>query len=341
VADGPSSPDTPDRVADGARGRRRRERPVGIAIVGPTASGKTALSIEVARRLDGEIVSMDSRQVYRQMDIGTAKASAAERGAVPHHGLDLVEPDRRYSAGRFARDARGWIDDIRARGRVPIMVGGTGFFLRALTEPLFREPALPARARSDLEAYLADVPDKEQLRWLRRLDPQGAERLGRGGGSQRRKRALEVALLTGRPLGWWHEHAPAGEPAVPLLVFVVRIPREEMDRRIDQRVGRMLEQGLVQEVQSLLARGYDRDDPGMSGVGYREVIDHLRGDCTFEEAADRIRRATRQYARRQLTWNRNQLPHAIELDGTRPAQELAAIVAEEWRRGSQAAQAQQ
>jgi tRNA dimethylallyltransferase len=135
--------------------------PEAVAIVGPTASGKTALSLEVAARLNGEIISMDSRQVYRGMDIGTAKATPAQQAAVPHHGLDLVDPDRRFGAGEFARRARLWIEEIRGRGRVPILVGGTGFFLRALTDPIFREPALDPGHRRALQAYLEGLETEE------------------------------------------------------------------------------------------------------------------------------------------------------------------------------------
>ena len=301
-----------------------------LVITGPTATGKTALSIEVARRLDGEVVSMDSRQVYRGMDIGTAKATPEQRREVPHHGLDLVDPDERYSAGRFARDARQWIAEIRSRGHVPILVGGTGFFLRSLTHPLFAEPEMSHERRERLKRYLADRPTEELWRWLRVLDPESAATLERGGGRQRIARAIEVATLTGRPIGWWHRHAPPEVPALSPLVFVLDLPREVLYRRIDERVTEMLRAGLVDEVKRLLDRGYDLGDPGMNATGYVELIPYLRGECSLDEAADAIRRATRHYARRQLTWFRNQLEDAIWLDASRPLADVADEVVRIW-----------
>jgi tRNA dimethylallyltransferase len=304
-----------------------------IVLTGPTAVGKTALAIRVARRLDAEIVSVDSRQVYRGLDIGTAKATAEERAAVPHHGLDVVDPDVRYSAGRFARDARGWIDGIRERGRVPLLVGGTGFFLRALMDPLFEEPPMDRDRRHRLEGFLEGVEEERLRDWLGALDPESAERLERSGGRQRVLRAIEVAVLTGRPLGWWHRERPGSEPGIDALVFVLHRPRSELYARIDQRVDAMLDAGLLEETARLLEAGYGDDAPGMSATGYPEASQVLSGELDREEAADRIRRRTRRYARRQLTWFRNKLPaDAVWLDGRRPTDELVDEVVERWDR---------
>ena len=306
-------------------------RPEGIAIVGPTASGKTALSLEVARRLNAEIVSMDSRQVYRGMDIGTAKATPAEREAVPHHGLDLIDPGERFSAGRFAEFARATMRDIRSRGRVPVLAGGTGFFLRALTAPLFDEPDMDAARRTALEERLRALDDASLRRWLDALDPDTAASLHEGGGRQRMLRALEVVLLTGRSLAWWHRHAPPAEDPVPLLVVALDLARDELDRRIDQRARAMVRGGLLDEVRTLLEAGVAADAPGMTATGYREIVAHLRGDVSLEEAVAQIQRATRQYARRQRTWFRNQLgAETLRLDGARPVDELAAAVVAAW-----------
>lgn len=307
----------------------------GIAIVGPTASGKTALAIEVARRLDGEVISVDSRQVYRGMDIGTAKATPAERTAVPHHGLDLVPPDARYSAGEFAREARRWIEQIRARGHVPILAGGTGFFLRALTHPMFGEPALPPDRRERLKEWLRRQEERKLREWLRVLDAETAASLEQRGGAQRVARALEVALLTGRPLSWWHVHAPPEREPVELPVFVLELPRDLLYRRIDGRVRAMVEAGLVEEVRRLVSEGYGAGSPGMNATGYVEMLPYLEGRTSLEDAVDAIQRATRRYARRQITWLRHQLPAgAVHLDALRPPEELAERVVEAWRAGA-------
>lgn len=304
-----------------------------LVITGPTASGKTALSIEVARRIGAEIISMDSRQVYRGMDIGTAKVTPEERGEIPHFGLDLVDPDERYSAGRFARDAHRWIREIRGRGHVPLLVGGTGFFLRALTDPLFQEPDLPVERRERLKKYLDSQSDETLMRWLEILDPESAATLRAQGGRQRIARALEVALLTGRTLPWWQRHAPPQMMPIHPLVFVLDLPREQLYQRINARVHDMIDAGLVDEVRGLLEHGYDLGDPGMNATGYVEMIPYLRGEYSLDDAIDAIQRATRRYARRQLTWFRHQLPpDAVWLDATRPRHELADTIAEMWKK---------
>ncbi|NNF28450.1 MAG: tRNA (adenosine(37)-N6)-dimethylallyltransferase MiaA [Gemmatimonadetes bacterium] len=314
---------------------RRPEEHAFLAIVGPTGAGKTALSLSVAQALGGEIVSMDSRQVYRGMDIGTAKVTLADRGRAPHHGLDLIDPDEIYSAGRFARDARVWIRDIRSRGRVPILVGGTGFFLRALTHPLFEEPPMDPGRRTRLQRLLEDMPVEELEEWAGALDPARSP-VAKQGGRQRLVRACLLPLMTGRPLSWWHARSPGPAPLTG-LVLVVAVPVEVLDRRIDERVSHMEREGLVAEVQALLHAGYGEDSPGLSAVGYREVVEHLTGRTTLQDAMERTRRATRQYARRQRTWFRRQLPSgALELDGTRPVGELTAQAVSAWRRSATA-----
>jgi tRNA dimethylallyltransferase len=301
-----------------------------LALTGPTAAGKTALSIVLARRLDGEIVSMDSRQVYREMDIGTAKVTREERAGVPHHGLDLIDPDQGYSAGRFARDARGWIREIRERGRLPILVGGTGFFLRALTDPVFREPPMDRARRTRLRAWLSGRSPAELARWVRVLDPKRAA-LAEEGGPQRLSRTLELPLLTGRPLSWWHGHAPGDADPVPARVAVVTLPRELLYDRINARARAMFEGGLLDEVRALLDRGFGPEAPGMSGTGYREAIRVLEGELSVEEGIEETARLTRGYARRQLTWIRNQLPaDRLEVDGLLSVDEQADRAVRWW-----------
>lgn len=305
--------------------------PVALALVGPTASGKTALSLELAARLEGEVVSMDSRQVYRGMDIGTAKPTPEERARVPHHGLDRADPVERYSAGRFAREARGHIADIRTRGRVPILVGGTGFFLRTLVEPIFREPPLDPERREGLRERLGTLDRRELERWVQALDPRRAA-LAVAGGRQRILRTLEVALLSGRPLSWWHRHAePDGLP-VPLAVVALEWDPAALAARIRERTAAMVAGGLVDEVRGLLEAGVPPDAPGMTGTGYREVQAFLRGGTDLQGMARAIEEATRAYARRQRTWFRNQLPaDTLRLDAGRSMGELAEEVVDFWR----------
>ncbi|HEX6307815.1 MAG TPA: tRNA (adenosine(37)-N6)-dimethylallyltransferase MiaA [Longimicrobiales bacterium] len=299
-----------------------------LAIVGATATGKTDLAIAVAQRLTGEVVSMDSRQVYRGMDIGTAKPTPAERRGVPHHGFDLVDPDERFNAGRFAALARGWIEQIRARGHVPILAGGTGFFLRALTYPMFDEPPLDAARKESWKRYLAQLSGEEITRWARELDPVATARTH---DRQRLARVIEIAVLTGRPLSWWHGRTENVPPAIDPVVFVLDLPRTVLYRRIEARVERMLDAGLVREVRGLMEGGYDERAPGMNATGYIELVPFIRGERTLDEAIELIRSATRRYARRQLTWLRHQLPAgAIRLDAQVPAAALADTVARVW-----------
>lgn len=300
-------------------------------ITGATATGKTAVAIAVAQEIGGEIISLDSRQVYQGMDIGTAKATPAQRAAVPHHGLDLLPPSERYSAGRFAADARRWIGEIRARGRVPILVGGTGFFLRALTHPLFAEPVLEPERKERLKQYLNRLPQPELLRWLEHLDPQGAATLSPGTGRQRIARMIEIALLTGRSLRWWQQHTRGPEP-LHLLTVVLELDRATLYQRINRRVRQMFAAGLVDEVRSLLEHGYDERAPGMNTTGYIEVLPHLRGTASLEDAVDAVQRATRRYARRQITWFRHQLAEPVlRIDAARPQSTIVAIIVNEWR----------
>ena len=331
TSSGAAEPGVPRPGPAGPVGTAAAVPAVFLAVTGPTGAGKTALSLLAARELGGEIVSMDSRQIYRGMDIGTAKATPRERAAIPHYGLDIRDPGERYSAGAFGRDARRWIADIRARGRVPLLVGGTGFFLKVLTEPIFREPPLDPVRRAATEAALEGLSGAELKRWVRALDPARAE-VAVAGGRQRMTRALLIAFLTGHPLSSWHRRHPTGARPLSGLVCVVDVPRPVLDERIGRRVRAMVEAGFAEEVAGLLRAGHTRDDPGLNGVGYREMVDHLDGRSTLDEAVERTRAATRQYARRQATWFRHQLgPGTVEVDGTAPLQAQCARVVEAWR----------
>jgi len=303
-----------------------------LVVTGATATGKTAVGIALAQRIGGEVISMDSRQVYRGMDIGTAKPTLAEREGIPHHGFDRVDPDERYSAGRFAREARHWIETIRAHARVPIFVGGTGFFLRALTHPLFEEPPLDPVRREALHAWLAERETVTLRRWLRELDPASRWSTG-GGGRQRLLRAIEVVLLSGRPLSWWHAQAACGAEPLRPRVFVLEWPADVLRRRIDARVQDMIRAGLPDEVCGLLARGYAEDAPGMSATGYAELLGWARGHTSLEEAIRLTQAATRRYARRQRTWLRHQLPQeATRLAAEQPVTTLVDEIVKRWNR---------
>ena len=304
--------------------------PTFIALTGPTTSGKTQLSCALARILELEIISMDSRQVYKGMDIGTDKVPDDVREQVPHHALDLVHPDERYSAGQFARDARDWIKEIIKRDRVPVLAGGTGFFLKAITEPVFSEPPLDSARLKKIRRYLSALDYRVLAKWVEKLDPVRAS-LAIDGGPQRMSRTIEVALLTGKPLSSWHRESPPDVATLTGLIIQLELPREEMDRRINDRVTYMVERGLVSEVRSLLEAGYTLDDPGMTATGYREIAHYLKGGQTLEEAMEEIRRNTRRYARRQLTWFRNQLPPSVcMIDATASIDVQATAVLDAW-----------
>lgn len=310
-----------------------RDGPSFLCLTGPTTSGKTALSLLVAERLGGEVVSMDSRQVYRGMDIGTDKVGLEDRARVPHHGLDLVDPDERYSAGRFARDARDWIVGIRSRGRIPLLTGGTGFFLRALTEPIFREPAMDASRLRLLRGVLDDTAVEVLSHWVGRLDPERAP-VARAGGRQRLARTVEVALMTGRPLSWWHRHSGTEGPPLKGLIVILDLSRPRLDANIEARAHRMVELGLIEEVRGLMDAGFSEDAPGMTGTGYREIAAHILGRIALDDALDKMTTQTRQYSRRQLTWFRGQLPAAPRIDATESIQAQADQVIGLWRRAT-------
>jgi tRNA dimethylallyltransferase len=294
-------------------------------IVGPTAVGKTAVGLALAAHWPLEIVSADSRQIYRRLDIGTAKPTRRERQRVVHHGLDLIDPGTRYSAGHFARDAAQWLAGIQSRGQLPVLVGGTGLYIRALAEGLFQEPPLdPARRRS-LDAFTARLAPLELLRWAGRLDPGF-----RGGGRQRAARAIEVALLTGRPLSYWQAKARAQATLIPWYI-VLTAPRPVLHQRIARRAEEMVRRGLIEEVASVLAEGHGPTTPGLDGIGVREAVEYLHGGRSRDTVATAITISTRQYAKRQQTWFRHQLTGAVlTLDATRPPERLAAEIAEAW-----------
>ena len=294
-------------------------------LVGPTAVGKTAVALALAAFWPVEVISADARQIYRRLDIGTAKPTRRERQRVAHHGVDVAEPGERYSAGRYARDASAWTLAVRERGRMPVVVGGTGLYIRALVEGLFHEPPLDPGARRDLATWAARLDSTGLVRWASRLDPSF-----KGGGRQRALRAVEVALLTGRPLSYWQERARASSVLTPWYVRLTA-PRPVLHHRIAVRAEEMIRRGLIEEVAAVLAEGHPDGAPGLDGVGIREAVEYLHGKRSRESVAEAVTIATRQYAKRQETWFRHQLPGPVlSIDATRPPEELAEVIARAW-----------
>ncbi len=274
-------------------------KPPLVVILGPTAVGKTELSLRLAERLGGEIVSADSRLFYRGMDIGTAKPSPEERARVPHHLIDVADPDETWSLALFQRAARRAIADIHARGRLPFLVGGTGQYLRAVYEDWQLPEQRPhPRLRAALEAWGKTLGPEELHRRLALLDPPAASRI-EPRNLRRTVRALEVIFLTGKRFS---SQRRRGTPPYRTLLLGLTRPREELYARVDARIHAMLEAGLVEEVRSLLARGYAPDLPALSAIGYKQIAAYLEGKITLEEAIAEMKRLTRQFVRRQANW---------------------------------------
>ncbi|HEU4813523.1 MAG TPA: tRNA (adenosine(37)-N6)-dimethylallyltransferase MiaA [Xanthomonadaceae bacterium] len=286
--------------------------PAAVAIMGPTASGKSALALELAERLGGEIVSVDSALVYRGLDIGAAKPTPEERARIPHHLLDLRDPWVPYSAAEFANDARAAIDGIVARGHVPILAGGTGLYFRALLHGLSPMPEADPDTRAAIEAEAADRSWPAMHEDLARVDPAAATRI-RPNDAQRIQRALEVWRLTGRAISDWQaEPPPPGLPLRILELVVAPAHRAELHARIERRFDAMLDAGFLNEVARLRAMPELRDHPrplqlpALRAVGYRQAWEHLDGATDAPTFRDRAIFATRQLARRQLTWLRGE-----------------------------------
>ncbi len=275
-----------------------------LAILGPTGVGKTRVAGALAEEWPIEVVSVDSRQVYRRMDIGTAKPTPAERRAVRHHLVDVVEPDEAYDAGRFVREAAAAIEDARRRGRRPILVGGTGLYFRALVRGLLPRPPADPALRATLQAEARAAGSESLHRRLRDLDPEAATRL-HPNDALRVTRALEVAIQTGAPgerrgPGRWAERAAA--PRYRIVGIGLTAPRPALYATLDARVDRMLADGLLDEVRALLAAGYGPDLPAMRGIGYRHLGPVVREGRSVQAAVAAMKRDTRRYAKRQWTW---------------------------------------
>lgn len=298
-------------------------------VCGPTAAGKSALALRLAASVGAAILSADSRQLYRGFDVGTAKPTADELARVPHYGIDVADPRERWSAARWADDCERWMAASRARGLAPLVVGGTGFYLRALAEPLFAEPPLDPVGRRALEHALAPLATDELRRWVATLDPARAH-------LQRTQllRAVEVALLTGERLSAWH--ARTARPPRHRLRYLVVDPGPVLAERIARRVDAMLAGGWVEEVERLVLE-LPPDAPAWNASGYGAVRDAVAGRCTLAAARDRIVIETRQYAKRQRTWFRNQVPAASVTLLDPDAPDAAARALAWWRDADAAA----
>ena len=281
------------------------ENPV-IAIVGPTASGKSTLGIEVALKLNGEIINCDSVQVYKEIHVATAKVPPDERKGVPHHLIDFISPNVNYTAGEWAREAAQKIEEIESRGRVPLLVGGTGFYLRALRQPLFASPLTDETLRRRLTRSREKRGAEHLHRLLNRLDP-GAARQLFPRDWPRVQRALEVYLQTGKSIVDQQPERPEPhESSRRLRILALNPPRTELYQRINERTEAHFRAGLVDEVRDLLARGFSPASNALGAHGYRRVVEYLQGLRDLDSAVEQTKLDVRHYAKRQLTWFRHE-----------------------------------
>jgi len=280
-----------------------------VCLMGPTASGKTDVAISLCKRFPFEVISVDSALVYRGMDVGTAKPDVDTLRRTPHRLIDIRDPEESYSAGDFVRDARAEMQSIFAASRVPLLVGGTMMYFRALTEGIAELPSASDEIRSDIDREAADAGWPAMHALLCRIDPAAAARI-EANDRQRIQRALEVFRVSGRPLTEWQDVAAieARSDDTQFAKVALQIePRSVLHERIERRLGQMLEAGFLDELRGLMQRpGLERDGPAMRAVGYRQFWAHLAGECSLEEAHARALAATRQLAKRQITWLRSE-----------------------------------
>ncbi len=325
-------PSAPTDLLNRPEGSVRLRAPL-LLLAGPTAVGKSEVALLLAEHLSGEIVSVDSMQVYRGLDIGTAKPSPAERVRAPHHLVDVLDLMETFDAARFAQMAGAAVSDIQSRGRLPILCGGTGFYFKALLEGLGEAPPADRALRTQLER----LPLPELLAELAERDPVAYERIDRQN-PRRVIRAVEVIRLTGRPFSEQGgaasnpQAAPGRAPVVEELSFGLTRPAGELQRRIDSRVDLMFHRGLVEETRQLLERGLAQNQTALQALGYRQVVEHLNGARSLEETMALVKIRTRQFAKRQMTWFRRQLRLSwIHLEANQTPRSVVEAIARQVR----------
>ena len=275
-----------------------------IVITGPTASGKTAMSVEVAKVLGAEIVNADSMQIYKYMDIGTAKPTVEERQGVPHHLIDIVNPDEQFSVARYCQCAKQAIDSIHAKGKPVVMVGGTGLYVDSLVNNIqFSEIEPDEQDRTKMDLLADEKGNGHIYNMLMEIDPGSAKKISV---SDRKRiiRALEVYYLTGKTITWHNEQSKSVPSPYNTTMFAIDVEREVLYDKINRRVDIMMDMGLLEEVKSIIDMGIGKDTTAMQAIGYKEIVQYLDGEITLEEAVDKIKQGSRRYAKRQLTWYR-------------------------------------
>jgi len=283
------------------RSRTMKKIPL-VVITGPTASGKTDLAIRIAKRLDGEIISADSMQIYRYMDIGTANPTEEERQGIPHYMIDIVDPDEEYNVAMYQKDANTCIRHAANRSRLPILTGGSGLYVNSIIYPMnFTDAVEDPDYRCFLKNILKNRGSIYLHNMLRDIDPDTAAKL-HPNDTRRVIRALEVYHLTGKTMTEYQQNYRDMDPPFHLIMYALTMDRKILYDRINQRVDKMIESGLVDEVKSLLERGYTKNLVSMQGLGYKEIIAYLEGSYTLEEAVYVLKRDTRRFAKRQITW---------------------------------------
>lgn len=276
-------------------------KPKVVVICGPTASGKTALSIELAKRINGEIISSDSMQIYKDMDIGTAKPTKEEMQGIKHYLVDFVEPNKRYSVADFKKDAEKAIEEILKNGKVPIIVGGTGLYVDSLIYGIeYQDIKFDEKYRKELENRVEQEGLESLYNEAKKIDPQAMEKIS-SNDQKRILRVLEIYKATGKNKTEQEAESRKNGVKYDYKVFAINMDREKLYERINKRVDIMIEQGLIQEVQDLLKK-YDEFPTAMQGLGYKEVVEYLQGNISKEEMIDKVKMETRRYAKRQNTW---------------------------------------